>query len=516
MRSRAESTPKQAELSADDLLAKLRAAVGSRLSHTPSQHTLLTLRSAMSFNEDVNAYRSRSTTWTKNHGFVPASATTQSSLASQTPSLSTPKVSSSGSNSTDMMQDPAAKSSTSNGAVNEGQSLVFGARSLSRASSKSAFDFSRMSQASMASTGPHVSWVPDVNHGMSQSPLQQHMFPSNTPITTTSMQQQPGGSSIPPPRSPFAPKVDVTPQRGASKRDGKPFLPRPYSNSVSGGTRPLLNRPRNISNASAMTGSTGSTGIGPSFVAAPDLSIVYDASNSSTTRLESEPVALFQPGDDSRTGNQGAVHQPVFRLALETIASVSPSESITSLGQASTEPSKHVSNISETDEDPRDRNSVASQHVDVPVVPATERPNSNIDTEEKPKEHQHTLKKPGNVLSRKQTSKQLSQILDTSLHPPSVLTQSPSESSMVVELPATSTVPPDEIDEQMDPVFVRCIARSGSGLCVLEPGWDTQGFEDTRYNVWRKCVFDVIRHQNDCTLLLPPGLLSLLEDDFLD
>ncbi|KAL2914788.1 hypothetical protein HK105_205719 [Polyrhizophydium stewartii] len=91
-----------------------------------------------------------------------------------------------------------------------------------------------------------------------------------------------------------------------------------------------------------------------------------------------------------------------------------------------------------------------------------------------------------------------------------------SERSSVIERPSTCVVPEDEIDPDLDPVFVRCFPRSASGLCLLEPGWDTQVFADPKYNIWRRCVLEILQQQIDYPLIMPADLAAAINDEFGD
>ncbi|KAI8925612.1 hypothetical protein BC831DRAFT_512399 [Entophlyctis helioformis] len=92
----------------------------------------------------------------------------------------------------------------------------------------------------------------------------------------------------------------------------------------------------------------------------------------------------------------------------------------------------------------------------------------------------------------------------------------PSVRSSVVERPSTTVVPPDDQDEQLDPLYVRCFPQTSPGLCVLEPGWDTQVFQDQKYNIWRRCMLEVLQQQIDYPLITTPDLSAALHDEFFN
>ncbi|KAJ3358311.1 hypothetical protein HDU91_005253, partial [Kappamyces sp. JEL0680] len=74
-----------------------------------------------------------------------------------------------------------------------------------------------------------------------------------------------------------------------------------------------------------------------------------------------------------------------------------------------------------------------------------------------------------------------------------------------------------------NPHLVNCFPGPGPGLFELSPGWETEGncrerltvaFADTRYNIWRRVVFETLPAQRDFPLLVPDDLNGALYDDF--
>ncbi|KAJ3280946.1 hypothetical protein HDU76_009044 [Blyttiomyces sp. JEL0837] len=62
-------------------------------------------------------------------------------------------------------------------------------------------------------------------------------------------------------------------------------------------------------------------------------------------------------------------------------------------------------------------------------------------------------------------------------------------------------------------VMVPCFQNTANGYYVLEDGWERQVFDDKRYDVWRKTMIEVLTHQVNYPLIVPPELGFLLSEE---
>ncbi|KAJ3181818.1 hypothetical protein HK101_009915 [Irineochytrium annulatum] len=59
----------------------------------------------------------------------------------------------------------------------------------------------------------------------------------------------------------------------------------------------------------------------------------------------------------------------------------------------------------------------------------------------------------------------------------------------------------------------RTYPKGTSGLHQLEIGWEAEGFENAKYEVWRRVMLETLQQQIDHPLLMPPELNFLLRED---